>query len=181
MCIGKAHLLRATRVIPCYTLFVHANVTKLNNVLLLSLQHFTVPLQVTEYLNTIRPPQESLRRFSHTPHSEAMPTLVGCSYEDCLFEADTIEAMMQHQAAAKHPGWGSIPPKATSRSWVCGKCASSFQKWGVLYVHLATHSLPYTCPRCPYKAGRLYRLKKHMEKYHGEVLDNANRWSLQQK
>ncbi|KAJ7388862.1 hypothetical protein OS493_035202, partial [Desmophyllum pertusum] len=40
-------------------------------------EHLTVPLHVMEYLTTIRPQQESLRRFSYTPHSEAMPSLMG--------------------------------------------------------------------------------------------------------
>ncbi|KAJ7382976.1 hypothetical protein OS493_031478 [Desmophyllum pertusum] len=34
----------------------------------------------------------------------------GCSYEDCLFEASTIDNKMAHQTDARHPGWGNIPP-----------------------------------------------------------------------
>lgn len=133
------------------------------------------------YLNQIRPKQESLRRFSYVSYEEPMPSSVKCSYNGCTFEAASIEEMTDHQASAQHPGWGNLPTQPEERPWVCGKCGNTFHRWGTLYVHLATHSLPFSCDLCSYKAGRQNRLKTHMETKHGKKLDTSNRWSLQNK
>lgn len=148
---------------------------------LLSCQHFTEPLDVVTFLNQIRPEQESLRRFSYVSYEEPMPSTVKCSYDGCTFEAASIDQMTDHQASAQHPGWGNLPAQPDERSWVCGKCGNTFNRQGTLYVHLATHSLPFSCSLCPYKAGRQNRLKTHMETKHGKKLDTSNRWSLQNK
>ena len=108
-----------------------------------------------------------------------MPDSVRCSYDGCTFQASKIEKMTEHQTQVRHPGWSNIDPEEGTKSWVCGKCDSRFIRWGVLYVHLATHSLPYACSECEYKASRVARLKSHVLKHHGHEIETSNRWALQ--
>lgn len=95
-------------------------------------------------------------------YSEAMPPKVECSYEGCNFEARSIEEMINHQTSLRHPGWGNIPPDASKKAWICGQCKKGYVTWAILYVHLTTHSLPFSCNQCGYKVGRQNRLKRHM-------------------
>ena len=133
-----------------------------------------------DFLEKNGPSQENaLRRFSYVPYDEPLTSTVGCSYEGCNFEAKLVEEMVQHLSTTKHPGF--LPPEPATKSWVCGKCHKTYEKWNILYVHLATHSLPYSCEHCAYKTSRLFRLKQHAQKEHGHVIEQPDHWSLQGK
>ena len=124
-----------------------------------------------DYLNNLRPQEDALRRFSFVSYTEPMPNSVQCSHDDCNFEATKIEEMTNHQSDIRHPGWGSISSEQGKKSWVCGKCASRFVRWGILYVHLATHSLPYPCDQCDYKTGRLARFENNTAMFWTHQID----------
>jgi len=69
---------------------------------------------------------------------------------------------------AEPPGHGCV---SGGKQYVCGPCKKTFKRLQDIMRHVRDiHDPPRRCPLCPYEWTRVYKIKAHLLKVHGDEL-----------